>query len=149
MEESDMHGYVRSMEQVAWRDPLQTRSLYILSPESFDTVQVHELDEDGRSVREYQHIRSDRVGHCWAAGRLKPGDIILVDELAGDFFYNCYLIDYTNYDNCPGVHMRLVPYKFGAYHMHATKLEGFTIQDYELLLGGQEVEVMVKLNKAA
>tara|TARA_B100000745_G_scaffold233684_1_gene157319 strand:+ start:488 stop:718 length:231 start_codon:yes stop_codon:yes gene_type:complete len=67
MEESNMHGYVRPMGRAAWRDPVQTRSLYLLGPESFDTVQVHELDEDGKSVREYQHIRHDRVGDCWAA----------------------------------------------------------------------------------
>ena len=138
---------MRQMGRAAWRDPMETRSLYLLGPESFDTVRVHELDEDGKSVREYQHIRADNVGNCWAAGRLKPGDIILCDELAGDCFYNFYLIDYTDYQNHNGVNMRLVPYKFGAYKMAAKKLHGFTTKDYGLLLGGQEVEVMVKLRE--
>lgn len=138
---------MRPIGRAAWRDPIETRRLYLLGPESFDTVQVHELDENGKSVNEYQHIRADRVGNCWAAGRLRPGDIILCDELAGDCFYNFYLIDYTNYQNRDGVHMRLVPYKFGAYAMSAKKLEGFTMQNYGLLLGGQEVEVMVKLHE--
>lgn len=138
---------MRDVGRGTWGNPIETRSLYLLGPESFDTVQVHQLDENGKSICEYQHIRADRVGHCWAAGRLKPGDIILCDELAGDCFYNFYLIDYTDYQNRDGVHMRLIPYKFGAYAMAAKKLDGFTIRDYGLLLGGQEVEVMVKLHK--
>ncbi len=41
--------------------------------------------------------------------------------------------------------MKIIPYEFGAYAMEAKKLEGFTIQEYGLLLGNQEIEVMTKL----
>ena len=136
-----------AMGREAWRDPIATRSLYLLGPDSFGTQTLHELDKNGKSIRTVQHIVSDSVGHCWAAGRLKPGDILLCDELSGDCFYYWYLVDYTKYQNHKGVDMCLVPYKFGAYAMHATKLEGFTTRDYGLLLAGKEVEVMTKLPK--
>lgn len=131
--------------QRSWRDPLITRSLYLLTNESFQTATVHELDAGGKSVKTHPHILEDRVGDCWAKGRLKPGDILLCDELTGDCFYNWYLIDYTNFSNKEGVHMKLVPYPFGAYSMESIKLEGFTQRDYGLLLAGERVEVMTKL----
>jgi len=133
------------MGPAAWHDPIATRSLYLLGPECFEIATVHELDKAGKSIREFQHIVSDRVGHCWAAGRLRPGDILLCDELSGDYFYNWYLVHYTKSANRKGVHMRLVPHKFGAYWMQATKLDGFTVRDYGLLVAGQEVEVMTAI----
>jgi hypothetical protein len=122
-----------------------TRSLYYLTEDSFRSIIVHELNKDGTSRRQLRHIEGDTVGHCWAAGRLKPGDILLCDALSGDGFYDWYLIDYTNYANRPGVQMQLVPYKFGAYAMPAKKLDGFTTRDYGLLLAGLQVEVMTNL----
>src|SRR3989338_5054520 len=83
----------------AWRNPMKTKTLYLLGPESLD-----------------------RVGDCWARGRLRPGDIVLCDELAGDCFYDWYLVDFTKYSNQKGVDMRLIPYAFGAYAMAATEL---------------------------
>ena len=138
---------MRAIGRAAWNDPIATRCLYFLTQESFRTVIVHELDKDGKSLRQLLHIEGDRVGHCWAAGRLKPGDILLCDELSGDCFYDWYLVDYTNYQNEKGVHMQLVPYKFGAYAMSAKKLGGFTTRDYGHLLAGQQVEVMTQLPK--
>ena len=135
----------RLMGRAAWNDPIATRTLYLLTLESFDVKTVHELNRSGKPVREFQHIVGDRVGHCWAAGRLKPGDILLCDELSGDCFYEWYLVDYAKYGNRKGVHMRVVPYRFGAYAMRAVPLTGFTLRDYSLLLAGEEVEVMTQL----
>ena len=137
----------RPMGKAAWRDPMQTKCLYRLTPKSFEMKRVHELDRRGKVVDSFNHIVSDRVGDCWAAGRLKPGDIVLCDELSGDCFYDWYLVDYRDFENAKGVHMRLVPYPFGAYAMAAKKLEGFTERDYHLLMAGREVEVMVNLRK--
>lgn len=111
----------------AWRNPIATKCLYFLTEESFQN--------------------GDPVSRSWAAGRLKPGDILLCEELCGDCFYDWYLIHYEKYSNHPGVHMRLIPYKLGGYAMSAKKLDGFTERDFHLLLAGQEVEVMTKLPK--
>ena len=54
-------------------------------------------------------------------------------------------MDYAKYGNRKGVHMRVVPYRFGAYAMRAVPLTGFTLRDYSLLLAGEEVEVMTQL----
>ncbi len=135
----------RPMGRAAWRDPMKTKTLYQLTPESFKMKKLHELDEQGKSVAVVNHIVSDRVGNCWAEGRLRPGDIVLCDELSGDCFYDFYLVDFTDFTNRRGVHMRLIPYPFGAYAMNATELIGFTERDYHLLKDGEQVEVMVTL----
>lgn len=128
-----------------WRSNMKTRELYLLTAESFRTKTVHELDTDGKSIAKYEHIVSDRVGSCWAKGRLKVGDILLCDELSGDCFYNWYLMDYIKYANHEGVTMSVVPHRFGAYAMNGVMLKGFTTRDYGLLIAGQKVEVMTKL----
>lgn len=114
----------RPMGRGAWLDQMKTKILYQLGPESFET---------------------DKIGHCWAKGRLRPGDIVLCDKLTGDNFYDFYLVDFEDFSNREGVHMRLIPYPFGAYAMPATELKGFTERDYHLLRAGEKIEVMVKL----
>ena len=113
----------------AWRNPIATKCLYFLTEESFQT--------------------GDPVGTNWAKGRLKPGDILLCEELSGDCFYTWYLLGYTHYTDNQDVHVRLelVPHTFGAYAMKAHKLTGFTERDYHLLLAGEKVEVMTKFPK--
>lgn len=130
----------------AWGNPMKAKTLYQLGPESFTIQTLDQLDEGGRSIGTVNHITGDRVGSCWADGRLKPGDVVLCDELSGDCFYDFYLVDFTDFDNCQGVHMRLIPYKFGAYAMAAKKLSGMTTRDYHMLMSGEQVEVMVTLN---
>ena len=137
---------MRLMGRAAWRDPMKIETLYRLKLESFETEKLHRLDDQGKSVAVVDHITSDRVGSCWARGRLKPGDIVLCDKLSGDCFYDFYLIDFTKYSKRKGVHMRLIPYPFGAYAMNATELRGLTARDYHLLRGGEQVEVMVTLD---
>ncbi len=137
----------RPMGRAAWRDPMKTKTLYQLGAESFEIEKLHRINGKGQSIAKIDHIASDRVGNCWAADRLKPSDVVLCDELSGDGFYNFYLIDFTDFSNAKGVHMRLIPYPFGAYAMNATELKGFTEHDYHLLRTGAQVEVMTKLTE--
>ncbi len=127
------------------RSPMSTRTLYRLTPKSFEMKKVYELGKNGKPAAKFDRVVSDRVGHYWAKGRLKPGDIVLCDRLAGDCFYDFYLVDFTKYENRQGVHMCLVMHPFGAYAMNAEELVGLTENDYFRLRAGEEVEVMVKL----
>jgi hypothetical protein len=124
---------------------MRTKRLYLLTKESFVMKKLHEVDSFGNPINPREAVTGDRVGHCWAAGRLKPGDIILIDELSGDCFYDRYMIDHTDFSNREGVHMRLIPYRFGMYAMKATPLDGMTDRDYHLLRAGEQVEVMTRL----
>ena len=136
---------MRLTGEAAWRDIMENKKLYQLTKESFQIEKVFKLNEEGRSEKEFELIVRDTVGICWASGRLKPGDIILCDELSGDCFYRFYLVDYLKYANRNGVEMKLIPYPFGAYAMKAKKLDGLTEKEYHLLRAGEKVEVNIVL----
>lgn len=58
-----------------------------------------------------------RLGHCWARGRLKQGDLIVAVQHAGDYFFDYLLVDHTAVvdGGKPTLRLSPVPLTFGAY----------------------------------
>lgn len=105
----------------AWNGTAKTRTIYRVDDERYC---------------------NSRIGNCWAEGRLKMLDLLLCDKQSGDCFYDYYLIDYTNFRNKLGVHMKLIPYRIGAYKM-GEELHTLNDREYHLLMAGEEVEVVI------
>jgi len=65
-----------------------------------------------------------RLGHTWARGRLREGDLLLCLEQAGDCFHNWLLLDHSvgtahgpDGERTPTLFLRTVPAPLGAYTM--------------------------------
>ncbi len=85
----------------------------------------------------------ERVGNCWAKGRLREGDLLLCEEHSGDCFYNYWLID-APATNVNGDRVcTLIPEKIGAYTL-GQMVTRLSSRDFHLLLAG-DTTVAVKI----
>lgn len=96
------------------------------------------------SLRRLRDGDPERIGHCWAKGRLRVGDLVLFAHLSGDCFYTCYLVDEAPFLRAPDLSQPLtglkrIPVSFGMYASgSAVKI---TEQTYHLLMADQLVEL--------
>jgi hypothetical protein len=80
---------------------------------------------DGLIVRlDDPHGFEHRLGHTWARGRLREGDLLLCLEQAGDCFHNWLLLDHRtgtmsgpDGERIPALFLKSVPAPLGAYTM--------------------------------
>jgi hypothetical protein len=90
------------------------------------------------TIYKLQSSDPTRVGNCWAKGRLKEGDHLLCVAKSGDCFYDYVLLETTDYSNRPGVDIRPVSSKLGAYQigMPVTHLDD---DEFDNLMAGQKI----------
>jgi len=67
------------------------------------------------------HGFEHRLGHTWARGRLREGDLLLCLEQSGDCFHDWLLLDHSvgtaGDEREPTLFLRTVPAPLGAYTM--------------------------------
>lgn len=67
------------------------------------------------------HGFEHRLGHTWARGRLREGDLLLCLEQSGDCFHDWLLLDHSvgtaGGERVPTLFLRTVPAPLGAYTM--------------------------------
>lgn len=82
----------------------------------------------------------ERVGSCWAKGRLREGDLLLCEQHAGDCFYNYWLIDARSVNINGDLVCKLVLECIGAYTLGKI-VTTLSSRDYHLLLAGETVDI--------
>ena len=96
------------------------------------------MERPGNTIGALYRVRDDsensRVGHCWMAGRLRKGDLLLCIEHSGDCFNNYVLCElHTNAIRA------LHGSKFGAYVFGDPLVEELTAREFHLLMAGESV----------
>ena len=75
----------------------------------------------------------ERVGNCWADGKLKIGDRLLCIEKSGDCFYNYRLIETRKNKT------RLIKPMIGAYQLGKKVGRTLSNRKFHLLLAGETI----------
>jgi hypothetical protein len=75
-----------------------------------------------------------RVGHCWMAGRLKVGDLLLCVGHSGDCFFNYILVE-----ECANGLKGIPESRFGAYVLGELIPLRPTAREFHLLAAGEFV----------
>lgn len=86
----------------------------------------------------------DRVGNCWAKGRLLEGDYLLCIDKSGDCFYDYLLLEVTNYANRDGSQLKAVMQKLGAYQI-GVEMAHLDEDEFQQLLAGEKVDLGFKI----
>jgi hypothetical protein len=81
-----------------------------------------------------------RLGHTWARGRLKQGDLIVAVQHAGDHFFNFLLLEQRI--GSQDMTLEAIGKPFGAYVMGRI-VGGISKEEVEALLAGDEITIPV------
>lgn len=82
----------------------------------------------------------NRIGNCWAQGRVFYGDYILCVDKAGDCFYNYVLLERAKYAYNEADHYTAVSREFGAYQI-GDAVCALTDEQFTAILAGEKISV--------
>jgi len=85
---------------------------------------------------------NQRVGHCWAQGRLRAGDVLVATGHAGDCFFNWLLLKASPnaMKDATTLHLEPVPAPFGAYTL-GRNIGSVTSHELAELVSGESVTI--------
>lgn len=89
----------------------------------------------------------DRLGHCWARGRLKQGDILVAIRHSGDCFHDYLLLEPSvgSIDGKPTLFLRPIPVPFGAYTL-GEPIGALNMMELGLAMAGKEFSIPLPEN---
>ena len=84
----------------------------------------------------------DRLGHCWARGRLKEGDLLVVTEHSGDFFFDHMLLEHSRMtlEGAPMLRVQPITAPIGAYAL-GRHVGSVSREDLTRLLAGETLSI--------
>lgn len=99
----------------------------------------HVGDQFAGGLRIIRKADFSQVGHCWMAGRLLEGDLVMAMQLTGDCFWTYCLVEHDfriSATGRPGY--KLIPQSaFGAYVLGVPYQVQLSAREFHLLMAGQ------------